>query len=138
MLHIERYLISNEIFKVVKPDNFFGIIRYMSLSELVTIDINKDIYIYDMSGNKSIIKAKIDKRIIFNILMTSETITTLYLIPQLDSESIDIYIEDNNLCFTGIQYHNDICYNKNNEIEEYHAISKRTIRIPIQIWNCTK
>ena len=137
MLHIKRYLISNEIFKVVQSYNFFDIMHYISSSELITVDINKHIYIYDMYDNKSIIKAKIDRRTKFNMSMTSETMALLYLISELDSEYIDIYIENDKLCFVGTKIHHGTCYNKNNETEEYYAISERTIRIPIQIWNCT-
>lgn len=57
MLHIERCIISNEIFKVIRTYNF-GDISYISLSELITVDINNNIYIYDMHDNKSSIRAK--------------------------------------------------------------------------------
>lgn len=138
MLHIKRCIISNEIFKVVQTDNFFDIIRYISSSELITVDINKNIYIYDMHDNKSSIRAKIDKRIIFNISMTSETMNLLYLITQLGSKYIDIYIKDDKLCFTGIMYDNGAYLDCNNMTREYYVHFERTIRIPIQIWNCTK
>lgn len=70
--------------------------------------------------------------------MTSETMTLLYLVPQLDSEYIDIYIKDDKLCFTGIMYDNGTYLDRNNMLREYYVNFERTIRISIQIWNCTK
>lgn len=128
-----RY-VDNHILDIEYSTDNWAIDEVSIIDNYVTVITGKNTLISGVGGYEKIIKTKINDKIAFNILIDNEVAVLLALVTELDSKRISIELCHDNLIIEGIQHH----------INQYESgrisaiDSKRTIKIPVQLWRCSK
>lgn len=104
------------------------------IDNYITVITGKNTLISGVGGHEKTIRTMINDTIAFNIIIDYEIGVLLALVTELDSKRISIELCQDTLIIEGIQHH----LNMYTSGRKYAISSKRTIRIPIQLWHCSK
>lgn len=104
------------------------------IDNYITVITGKNTLISGVDGYEKTIRTMINDTIAFNIIIDDEIGVLLALVTELDSKRISIELCQNTLIIEGIKHHLNV-YTSGRSCA---ISSKRTIRIPVQLWHCSK
>lgn len=128
-----RY-VDNHILDIEYSTDNLAIDEVSIIDNYVTVITGKNTLISGVSGYEKIIKTNVNDKIAFNILIDYEVAVLMALVTELDSKRISIELCQDTLIIEGIKHH----INKYESGRIGAIDSKRIIRIPVQLWRCSK